>query len=169
MKRHFQLLFILICALPITLLAACGTDEDTASDKANDEVTEVEDSTESKEKIIISTAKDFVTEQESEAVEHPESEQDYQIVKNDEEVQIIISDYTGRMYKNVHYVSGSFTQNDNQYDYEILLSWGDSDFKEPLLLKYTSDTGANYTLEEASIYFVEEDAEKDLEEWDFMF
>ncbi|KAB8130503.1 hypothetical protein F9U64_14255 [Gracilibacillus oryzae] len=164
MNKYLKLL-IFTCAVPLILLAACGNEEEVSN---NNKVTETTDSIE-RQSIILSTARDFATEQENETVEHPESEQDYQIVKIDEEKQIIISDFTGRVYKNTHFVSGSFIQNDTNYNYEIILSWADADFNEPLLLKYSSDTGTNYTLEEASVYFVEEDTQEDLEVWDYEF
>ncbi|SER23811.1 hypothetical protein SAMN04487944_10216 [Gracilibacillus ureilyticus] len=169
MKKPFKLLLISFCALSLALLAACGNNEDTTSNPANNKETEVAEETAENKQIIISTVKDFVAEQESNTVEHPESDQDYQIVKNDDEKQVILSDYTGRIYKNAHFVSGSFMQDNKKYSYEIILSSSDADFKEPLLLKYTSDTGKSYTLEEASIYFEEEDVEEDLEDWDYNF
>lgn len=42
----------------------------------------------------------------------------------------------------------------------MVISWSDTDFKEPTLLKYRSET--DYKLEEAEIYLVEENEFREL-------
>ncbi|RLL41121.1 hypothetical protein D8M04_17925 [Oceanobacillus piezotolerans] len=165
MNKYVKIsIYILIVVLSMALLASCGNnEEDKGSEQEKEEKGNESSLTESNRNTIISTVKDFVAEQENQVtIQFPEEGQDYQIEKNDEQEQLIISGFTGRAYENVYFVSGNFILDDKDYNFEMVLSLGDVDSNEPTLIKYSSGTDTYLKLDEAQIYLVEEDEFKEL-------
>jgi hypothetical protein len=167
MKKYIT--FIAILLVSSFILMACSNDDENA--EANNEDNQEENQVEKRSKenetsfielnrdMIISAVKDFVIEyEEDHAIQFPEEDQHYQIEENDDDIQNIISAYTGRLYKNVYIVKGSYSLNDEDHDFEMTLSWNDPDSKEPLLLKYNKDGETKYKLEEVEVHRVEDGA-----------
>ena len=74
--------------------------------------------------LIISTAKEFVKENEKQnTIQFPEESQNYQIKDNDEQKELFVSAFTGREFENAYYILGDFRLNDKNFDYEMVISW----------------------------------------------
>ncbi|MCT1905444.1 hypothetical protein [Oceanobacillus sojae] len=164
MKKYIKLIAIFV-AISFILIACSNDDEKSNTNQENNQE-ENQEKKENKENesslvemnrnMIISAVKEFVIEyEENTSIQFPEEDQHYQIDENDDEIQNIVSAFTGRLYKNVYFVEGSYSLNDEDHDFEMILSWNDPDSKQPLLLKYSTEGETKYKLEEAEIHIVE--------------